>query len=83
MEIITTLDKLEVNQKATVTDIKLSGAIYNRLLDIGLVRGTVIECVGKSPLGDPSAYIIRGAVMALRCEESAKIIIMVAAGDVT
>ena len=40
-----------------------------RLQDIGLIEGTVVECVGKSPLGDPCAYVIRGAVIALRSED--------------
>ena len=41
-----------------------------RLQDIGLISGTRVECVGVSPLGDPAAYLIRGAVIALRREDS-------------
>ena len=37
-----------------------------RLMDIGLIPGTAVECVGESPLGDPRAYLIRGAVIAIR-----------------
>jgi ferrous iron transport protein A len=37
-----------------------------RLLDIGLAENTVVECVGRSPSGDPAAYLIRGAVIAIR-----------------
>ena len=42
----------------------------NRLLDLGLVPSTVVEAIRKSPAGDPVAYKIRGAVIALRSEES-------------
>ena len=44
--------------------------IAGRLRDIGVMEGTVIECVGRSPLGDPAAYRIRGAVIALRREDA-------------
>ncbi len=44
--------------------------IRRRLLDIGLVENTEVECVGRSPCGDPSAFLIRGAVIALRSEDS-------------
>ena len=37
-----------------------------RLQDMGLIEGTKVECIGVSPLGDPAAYLIRGAVVALR-----------------
>ena len=41
-----------------------------RLQDIGLISGTRVECVGVSPLGDPAAYLIRGAVVALRSRDA-------------
>ncbi len=46
-----------------------------RLLDIGMIPGTKIECVGRSPSGDPKAFLIRGAVIAIRSEDSAGIFI--------
>lgn len=46
-----------------------------RMLDLGLVPGTVIEVLRKSPLGDPIAYKIRGAMIALRKEESQQILV--------
>ena len=44
-----------------------------RLLDIGLVENTRVECVGQSPSGDPKAFLIRGAVIALRLSDCAMI----------
>ena len=41
-----------------------------RLLDIGLIPGTRVECIGKSPGGDPKAFLIRGAVIAIRAEDA-------------
>ena len=45
------------------------------LQDIGLVHGTVVKCLGASPLGDPSAYLIRGAVIALRSQDAAGVLL--------
>lgn len=47
--------------------------IMRRLLDMGMTPDTEIECVGMSPSGDPKAYFVRGAVIALRSEDSASI----------
>ena len=44
-----------------------------RLMDLGLTRHTEVMCLGRSPLGDPSAYLIRGAVIAIRAKDSQNI----------
>lgn len=62
-------------QKAVVRELLSDGSIYRRLLDIGLVKGTTVECVGKSPAGDPKAFLIRGAVIAIRSEDCGNIMI--------
>jgi ferrous iron transport protein A len=72
-ENILTLNKLSQGQKAQVKSLALGGAIRRRLQDMGLIEGTQIECLQKSPAGDPVAYFIRGAVIALRSEDSAGI----------
>jgi ferrous iron transport protein A len=46
-----------------------------RLLDIGLIEDTDVECVGRSPSGDPTAFLIRGAVIAIRSEDCKNILI--------
>ncbi|MCA1590560.1 MAG: ferrous iron transport protein A [Acidobacteria bacterium] len=61
-----TLDKLKAGQTATVTEIHSTRAERRRMLDLGVLPGTLIENVMPSPLGDPVAYRIRNAVVALR-----------------
>jgi DtxR family Mn-dependent transcriptional regulator len=46
------------------------GAERRRLLDLGLVPGTEIEVELVSPAGDPSAYRVRGSVIALRRDQA-------------
>ncbi len=50
-------------------------SMKRRLFDLGLVPGTKILCVVKSPLGDPVAYFVRGTMIALRRCDSSNIII--------
>lgn len=44
-----------------------------RLFDIGLIKGTDVECVLQSAKREMSAYLIRGAVIALRREDASKV----------
>lgn len=68
------LSQLQPGQKGLVREIKGDGLIRRRLLDLGLVPNTVVEVMRRSPLGDPTAYRIRGAVVALRREEAGQVI---------
>ena len=42
-------------------------------MDLGFTEGSIVKTVRKSPLGDPTAYLIRGSIIALRQEEAAQI----------
>ena len=70
-----TLDKLPIGQQARIETVGGEGALRRRLLDMGLIEGTRVSCLQKSPAGDPVAYLIRGAVVALRSEDSSQILV--------
>lgn len=72
-----TMDKLEVGQSATVVKINTLGDMRRRFIDLGLIEGTTINCTGKSPAGDPKAFLIKGAVIAIRKEDSKTITIKI------
>ena len=67
------MNSLAPGEAATVGEILHTGDMRRRLQDIGLIRGTAVECVGRSPLGDPAAFRIRGAIIALRDSDTALI----------
>lgn len=67
------LNDIAPGERARVVSQSTCGALRRRLLDMGLIDGTEVECVGKSPAGDPRAYLIRGAVIALRAEDGCRI----------
>lgn len=69
------LSELPIGKSGRVVSLLSEGITRSRLLDLGLVTGTVVEAVRRSPAGDPTAFNIRGALIALRKEESDKIII--------
>ncbi|RME45954.1 MAG: ferrous iron transport protein A [Caldilineae bacterium] len=51
------------------------GAERRRLMDLGILPGTLIRAEMVSPSGDPTAYRIRGALIALRKEQADRIYI--------
>jgi len=69
------LDKLPVGCIGKVKKLIAVGASRRRMLDLGLIDDTTVESLRKSPAGDPVAYEIRGAVIALRSEEASKILV--------
>ena len=60
------LNEIKPGENATVVGVAVTDSLRRRLADLGLIPGTTVECVGVSPAGDPSAYLIRGEVIALR-----------------
>lgn len=64
-----------VGSQYKVKKINLNRAEKERILDLGMIPGTNIKVLQKSPLGDPTAYLIRGSVIALRSEYTKKITI--------
>lgn len=75
MNQINSLTSLKEGQRARVVSLHSSGSMRRRLQDIGLIEGTEVECVQKSPAGDPVAYLIRGALIALRAEDSSDVLV--------
>ena len=67
------LAQMRPGQAAHIKNLHLSGSIRQRVSDVGLVDGTRIECVHRSPAGDPAAYLFRGTIIALRQHDSQNI----------
>lgn len=64
------LYELPLNKVGIIDNLNCNGNIRRRLLDLGLVNGTKIVPVFKSPSGDPTAFEIRKTLIALREEDS-------------
>ena len=68
-----TLNELKRGEKAIIKDLQIEGSMKRRLLDIGLIKDSIVECALESPLKDPKAYWIRGALIAIRNNDAKKI----------
>ncbi len=69
------LHELENGQQATVVRLHTLGGMRRRLLDLGFAEQNTVTCVGRAPSGDPIAFLVRGAVVALRAEDCRHIIV--------
>ncbi len=71
------LCRLPIGTSAYVRKLEFGGTIRRRMLDLGIIMDTPVEALQKSPSGDPTAYQIRGAVIAIRREEASGILVEV------
>ncbi len=67
-----TLASLSINEKCEVIGLAKAcrGQQRRRLMDLGIIPGTVITAEMRSAGGNPTAYIIRGATIALRKQQA-------------
>ena len=65
-----TLDQLRVGQGARVIALREDCSMKRRLQDLGLLPGAQVTALMKSPLGDPTAYAVCGAVIAIRRQDA-------------
>lgn len=70
-----TLDMVKMNKMVKVKQINCENNIKRRILDLGIINGTKIKPVLRSPLGDPRAYEVRGMLLSLREEDCKRIIV--------
>lgn len=70
-----TLATLQLGASAEVVGIsrRCRGSERRRFLDLGIVPGTVVSAELRSPGGEPTAYNIRGALIALRTDQAERI----------
>jgi Fe2+ transport system protein FeoA len=76
-----TLEQLPRGKVAVVTGLTSTGIERRRMMDLGILPGAKIEVELDNPLGDPIAYRIRGAVIALRKEQARTIQILIDAPE--
>ncbi len=73
MEQADCLASLQAGDAAYVTGIDAACGLHRRLEDIGFTQGARVRCLFAAPCGEPKAYLVRGAVMALRLEDARRV----------
>lgn len=79
--LINTMADLKIGKSGIVDEINLKNHLKSKLMDMGLVKGTKIKCVLESPGGEISAYLIRGAVIAIRREDAENVLVKFKVGE--
>lgn len=64
---------LPIDKPGIIQEICVNNSLKRRFLDLGIIPDTVITPILKSPSGDPTAFEIRGAIIAIRKEDSSLI----------
>lgn len=67
--------ELRPHQSARIADITGSGAIRQRLMDMGLMPNTTIHIERIAPAGDPIWIKLHGYQLSLRRNEAATVIV--------
>ena len=69
---VRTLNELRPGESARVRGLLPDDGrnIVFRLLDLGFTRGARVRCLFAAPSGEPRAYRVRGAAIALRREDA-------------
>ncbi|GBG58100.1 iron transporter FeoA [Sporomusaceae bacterium FL31] len=67
------LSTLTAGESCWVASIELNGLLRRRILDMGMVPGTAVECIRRSPAGDPIAFRVRDSIIALRHDDASNI----------
>ncbi|MBO5349568.1 MAG: ferrous iron transport protein A [Clostridia bacterium] len=71
-----TLDTVKLNDTVIINTLNCTGKLHRRFLDLGIIPGTKITPIFSSIFNDPVAYEVRGSVIALRHEDSEKIVVL-------
>jgi Fe2+ transport system protein FeoA len=64
------LSQLKPGEKGVVTKVTGSGPIHRRIIDMGIVPGSLIKVQKFAPLGDPMEIKVKGFNLSLRKTEA-------------
>ncbi len=65
-----TLDKLPIGKEGKIKAVGGQGMLRLRLLDMGLIPGTLLKITRIAPMGDPIELLVRGYRLSIRLEDA-------------
>lgn len=69
------LHQCQIGERVRVHSLQMNGHKSKRLMDMGLLPGTILEVSRIAPFGDPVAIKLRGSQMSFRKKEAEEIIV--------
>ena len=73
MATLVTLDAVKVGERARLNKIEATGDLHKRLIEMGMLPGTILSVEKVAPFGDPIDIRVRGYHLSVRKEEAALI----------
>lgn len=70
---IESLDDLPAGRTGVIVSVDVGGWVGERLLEMGMTPGAVVEVVRRAPFGDPMQIRLRGYLLALRRAQAAAV----------
>lgn len=69
------LTDLKIDEERIIIEVKGTGVLRHRLLEMGIIPGTKIKITRMAPLGDPIQIHIRGYELSIRKVDADLIIV--------
>ena len=69
-----TLRELNVGETGTIAKVNTTGALKQRLMDMGLIKGANVKIIKIAPLGDPIELEVSGYNLSIRKEDAQNIL---------
>ena len=73
---LTAMSELRKGESGIIESIEHVGNMRRRLIDIGFNVGERVTLLAHAPLGEPSAFYIKGSVIALRRNDASLITVI-------
>lgn len=70
-----TLKDLKPGERGRIVRLDHRGTLGQRMADMGLIRGSLVEVKRIAPLGDPMEVQVRGYRLSLRKAEAAGVLV--------
>jgi Fe2+ transport system protein FeoA len=70
-----TLNTLMPGEQATVAKLTTSPRVRQRLMEMGFIKGTMVEFIRSAPLGDPIEVKVKGYRLTLRKQEAESVFV--------
>ncbi|WFO74960.1 ferrous iron transport protein A [Desulfurococcaceae archaeon MEX13E-LK6-19] len=58
-----------------VARVEGTGLVKRRILDLGIIPGSIVRVVRRAPLGDPIEVVVRGYPVSVRSSEAEHVIV--------
>ena len=67
------LSDIEIGGRAVIVKVAGHGGFRRRIVEMGFIKGKVVEVLNRAPLGDPIEYSVMGYNVSLRQSEAERI----------